>query len=374
MRVEKSSQKRRQATGKQKNGKNLHLVCPTGKNRKCLMKRYIVVTLVILSSIFAPKGWAQDPEFSQFYASPAHVNPAMIGFTWDPRFSVNYRHQYPGFGNAFLTFAASYDQHFDNLNSSFGMSVLADRAGEGGIYNTYYVNGLYAYELKFTSSLRIKAGVQIGYLQQSINWDKLVFGDMIDPTTGNTGGISPDLTPERNSIHRLDIGGGLLAYNSNFYIGASVKHVTTPSLAFTATSDSRNDLAIRTSAHVGRVFYVGPKIVGESQLYISPNLLFINQGRHYQVNGGAYIGKGILFGGLFMRHTVRNTDALILLAGLRAGIVRVGYSYDIHIGPLATGAGAHEISTIVDLGLRKGADKKIRRKKSGECPEIFSPR
>ncbi|QQS29440.1 MAG: PorP/SprF family type IX secretion system membrane protein [Sphingobacteriales bacterium] len=338
------------------------------------LKWCFLIVLLSLSCIFPSKGWAQDPEFSQFYAAPAHLNPSMIGFSWDPRIALNYRHQYPQFGNAYLTFAASYDQHFDNLNSSFGLSVMADRAGEGGIYNTYQVNGLYAYQLRFSSDLQVKVGAQIGYFNQSLDWSKLVFTDMIDPTNGSTGGTTSELTPEQTSIHRLDIGGGIVAYNSKFYIGASAKHVTTPSLAFTNSNDEDNDLKVRASVHAGRVFYLGQKVVGETQFYISPNLMFINQGRHFQVNAGSYLGKGIFFGGIFMRHTIRNMDALILLAGIKAGIVRFGYSYDINIGPLSTGAGAHEVAAIIDFGQKKGANDKIRRKKAAECPEIFSPR
>lgn len=337
------------------------------------MKGYIITALVFLSCIFSVKGWAQDPEFSQFYAAPAYLNPAMIGFSWEPRIAVNYRHQYPQFGNAYLTFAASYDQHFDDLNSSFGLSVMADRAGEGGLYNTYYINGLYAYQLRFSDDLRVKLGVQVGYLQQSIDWSKLVFTDMIDPTNGASGGSTAEQMPDRTSIHRLDLSGGLVAYNGKFYIGASVKHVTTPSLAFTNSNDADNTLKIRSSFHAGRVFYLGKVIVDKPRFYISPNLLFVNQGRHFQVNAGTYLGKGIIFGGLMLRHTIRNADALIVLAGVKAGVVRVGYSYDINLSPIATGASAHEVSLLIDFGQRKGLEREMRRKKAAECPEIFAP-
>ncbi|OWY25036.1 type IX secretion system membrane protein PorP/SprF [Sphingobacteriales bacterium UPWRP_1] len=337
------------------------------------MKGYIVSLLALLSCIFPVKGWAQDPEFSQFYAAPAYLNPAMIGFSWEPRIALNYRHQYPQFGNAFLTFAASYDQHFDDLNSSFGLSILADRAGEGGLYNTYYINGLYAYQLRFTDNLNVKIGIQAGYLQQSLDWSKLVFTDMIDPTNGASTGSTAEQMPERTNIHRLDLGGGLAAYNSKFYLGASVKHVTTPSLAFTNSNDADNTLRIRSAFHAGWVFYMGKVIVDKPRFYISPNLMFINQGRHFQVNAGTYLGKGIFFGGLMLRHTIRNADALILLAGIKAGVVRVGYSYDISIAPIGTGASAHEVSVLIDFGQRKGLDREMRRKKAGECPEIFAP-
>ena len=43
------------------------------------MKRSITLALILILSGAAIKVYAQDPEFSQFYANPLYLNPAMAG-------------------------------------------------------------------------------------------------------------------------------------------------------------------------------------------------------------------------------------------------------------------------------------------------------
>ncbi len=332
--------------------------------------RSLIILLVLISSVSVQKGWSQDAEFSQFYAAPAHLNPAMIGFANEPRVVMNYRHQYASFGNAYLTLGASYDQHFSKYNSSIGISLLGDVTG-GGLYNNYNASVLYAYQLRFTDKLLLKIGTQVSYLQQSLNWNSLVFGDMIDPLSGEASIATEEELPLRTNLHRLDLGLGLMAYTPNFYIGASFKHITQPNLSFTSDNDPSNRLAVRSSFHLGKVFYMGPQILGKTKFYVSPNLLFINQGQFFQTNAGVYLGKGFIYGGMWYRHTISNSDALILLLGVKAGIVKVGYSYDFNVAAINTNAGTHELSLIIDWGNTKWASKKRRRSKEAECPEIF---
>lgn len=313
---------------------------------------------------------AQDPEFSQFYAAPAHLNPAMLGFSPKPRLVLNYRHQMPSFGNAFLTLGASYDQHFNQLNSSFGVSILADRTA-GGLYNSYFVNGAYAYQLGLSDNLLLKVGVQVSYLQQNMDWVNLVFGDMINPITGEVVVPTFEGAPERTNIHKIDFGGGLVAYTDKFYIGASVKHVTRPSLAFSAIPDSDNRLGVRSSFHIGNVFYLGKDKQFKPRFYVSPNLLFVSQNRFFQLNTGLYAGKGMIFGGLWYRHTFGNADALITSLGVKVNMIKIGYSHDFNLTALDTGAGAHELSISFDLGDNNSVRKNQRKQKNYQCPEIF---
>ncbi|MGB0838483.1 MAG: PorP/SprF family type IX secretion system membrane protein [Chitinophagales bacterium] len=333
------------------------------------MKKHFLA-LFILSSIFWQNGWAQDIEFSQFYAAPSHLNPAMIGFSDEARFVLNYRNQYPSFDNAWITYAASYDQHFTKYNSSIGFSVLADRAG-GGLLNTYYVSGLYAYQVQFNSSLFLKAGAQVSFFQQSVDWGNLVFEDMINPVTGATNLPTIIPTPGQPSVSTADVSLGLLLYNENLYAGASFKHVTNPNLSVTDTEDPTNKLGVRTAFHFGRVFYLGQATQGGSQFYISPNVVLMNQGRFNQINVGAYVGKGVLFGGAWVRTNTNNTDALITMVGVKADVFRIGYSYDFNLGSLGVNTGSHEISFIIDMGQTSYAAKKAQRRKSASCPAIF---
>lgn len=348
----------------------LHQALASVKRSVRLSSMVLIVIFYGISCLWSPKSWAQDPEFSQFYAAPSYLNPAMIGFSASPRFILNYRHQSPSFDQAYVTLAASYDQHFNRFNSSLGLSMVTDRQG-GGLLNTYMINGLYAYQLSLTKELLLKAGVQVGYIQQAIDWSSLVLPDDIDPTSGV--GI-PSGTLSGSTRHTFDIGLGAVAYTKQFYLGAAVKHITEPSLPLLDGSvDDQNQLKLRLAIHVGQVFYFGQESVvsRKSRFYVSPNLVFINQGKLIQLNGGAYVGKGALFGGMFLRHTIQNADALIVMAGVKKGIFKLGYSYDVNLSPTIQGTNAHELSLQFDLGQTYRAKQKQRQLQDVQCPEIF---
>src|SRR3954470_19629164 len=90
---------------------------------------------------------AQDPQFTQFYASPLYLNPAFTGLTYEHRFALNYRNQWPGINTAYTTYMASYDYNISNLNSGIGLFALQDRAGSSNLVTTQY-GANYAYRIK----------------------------------------------------------------------------------------------------------------------------------------------------------------------------------------------------------------------------------
>jgi len=72
------------------------------------MKKTIAILsiLVNLSLLIS----AQDPHFSQFFASPLTLNPAFTGkFDGTVRAAGNYRNQWPAFNDVYTTFTASVD-------------------------------------------------------------------------------------------------------------------------------------------------------------------------------------------------------------------------------------------------------------------------
>jgi len=76
---------------------------------------------------------AQDPIFSQFYANPLYLNPALAGSALTPRLTLNYRNQWPSLDANFVTYGASYDQYLPSINSGIGISFITDRAGGGAL-------------------------------------------------------------------------------------------------------------------------------------------------------------------------------------------------------------------------------------------------
>ncbi|MBD3636284.1 MAG: type IX secretion system membrane protein PorP/SprF, partial [Crocinitomicaceae bacterium] len=53
------------------------------------MKKIVTLCVVLISF----QGLSQDPEFTQFYANPIYLNPAMAGTHGCPRVCINHRNQ-----------------------------------------------------------------------------------------------------------------------------------------------------------------------------------------------------------------------------------------------------------------------------------------
>src|SRR5688572_31043913 len=97
----------------------------------------ILSTLIICVSL-ANVSIAQDPNFSQFFASPLTMNPAMTGkFSGQYRIAGNYRNQWPTINNAYTTATASFDAGIlkDRISEfdQFGVGFMGftDRSGNG---------------------------------------------------------------------------------------------------------------------------------------------------------------------------------------------------------------------------------------------------
>src|SRR5258706_12481046 len=85
---------------------------------------------------------AQDPNFSQFFASPLTLNPALTGkFDGVYRVAGNYRNQWPTINIAFITMRVSID--FEILKKSiretdhfvFGILGFSDKTAIGDYKN-----------------------------------------------------------------------------------------------------------------------------------------------------------------------------------------------------------------------------------------------
>ncbi|MCC6460674.1 MAG: PorP/SprF family type IX secretion system membrane protein [Saprospiraceae bacterium] len=301
---------------------------------------------------------AQDPIFSQFYAAPLQINPAFAGSGYAPRVGAAYRNQWTGFNNAYRTYAIFYDQNLDRLNSGIGFNLESDDAGNG-IVKTMRFSALYAYRLKINDNLAVKIGVEGGLQQRTIDWDQLVFPDQVDPLDGpviTTG----EQRPDQLNKTVLDISSGLVLLSDRFVLGGAIKHLNAPNEGILLVNDNLSrGLPLRYTLHGGTEIVVkeGNKLHPAS--FISPNFLFLAQGPYKQLNIGAYLAAGPVFGGLWYRTTFRNTDAGILLLGFRQDMFKIGISYDLTLSGLAGRAGGtYELTVGIffDKGRKKSFD------------------
>lgn len=306
----------------------------------------------------------QDAVFSQFYANPVYLNPALAGNVICPRIALNYRNQYPALGGNYVTYNASADMYIKALSGGMAVIATSDKTGP---LNSFSGDLVYSYHLRITEKLRMNAALQAGYFQYKLNWDELVFEDMIVPSTGEIVSGS-EVQPEKLSIGDVDFSTGLvLGYDERFYFGAAAHHITNPDMAFYQGNISR--LATRFTIHAGGIFNLKEAIPGRENdnFSISPNIVYMQQGDFHQLNGGMYLNFYPFVTGLWLRHNFENPDAAIAMLGFQQPTFKIGYSYDFTLSKLGLPAGgAHEISFIWYLP----CPKKDFQYKAIKCPSF----
>jgi type IX secretion system PorP/SprF family membrane protein len=298
---------------------------------------------LLLGLFFSLNSWTQDPEFSQFYANPVYLNPALAGTQICPRLNMNYRNQWANISGAYVTNSVSYDRALKSLHGGFALMVTNDMAGKNTI-NWTTINLAYSYHLQINRKFTMLFGGQATWNQKYLDWSKLTFGDQIDSYRGfiyQTGDL-PSALLNANSTWStagfFDVSAGICGFSENFYFGFAAKHLNTPNESLKLGGSY---LPMRFTGHAGATLPFGGESKYRNVTSISPNIIYTHQRDFKQLNIGTYIKHGIVTAGVWWR----TEDAFILTFGIEAGTFRLGYSYDLTISELTniTG-GAHELS------------------------------
>jgi len=330
----------------------------------------VSAALTLASSVFA-----QDAHFTQYFASPLTLNPALTGLVQcDLRIAANYRSQWSTVSNnPYTTASFSYDMATlkGKLNNgdALGIGILGmyDRSGIGALTNINIgISAAYHKALGSEKNHTLSLGVQGMLVQKSIDFNKLTFEDQHNPGSGRseypTGeNISnTDLTYPDFNVGLMY--SGRVSEYATAYAGFSMYHVTRPVETFFKTdSDSSIDHKIhsRYAAYLGGSFDLNENV----RLYASG--LYQNQAAASEVVIGAAVGF-IMNPGYdpeFQKSTVfylggwyRYGDAISPYIGLEWSKMQLGISYDVNISsfsPATNGNGAFELSLIFNGCINK---------------------
>lgn len=321
------------------------------------IKGLFFLSIVLVFTLQCGSLISQDPIFSQYYIAPIHVNPAFVGVSGNgANIGLNYRMQWPGVPRAYSTFALNYDQYFETTKIGVGLRLISDSAGDGAI-SSNKIAGSYSYRLRIGVKGFLSGGVEMGFGQQSINWDKFIFYDAIERSSGLLspgGGFLPSLETQPPELSRLylDISTGVLYYNEKVFLGLGLAHINTPENKFLQNETNNYvGLPVRLSFQTGIQFNLRRYNKINNPSFISPNLLIIKQGPFMQINGGAFMQLQRFISGLWYRHTPSNGDAFIFSFGVRYENIRFSYSFDLTISDLGISPlGAHELGMIYNFG------------------------
>ncbi len=301
---------------------------------------------------------AQDPHFSQFFASPLTLNPAFTGkFDGIFRVAANHRDQWPSIPKAYVTTSASLD--FGILRNrlpegdvfGLGLSGLSDQSADNALKLNYGSLALsYHKALDADGFNTVGVGFQATYSSMNLDITKLKFEDQLT-ANGFTGSTNEILT-NGSTQNYLDVNAGLLYSgssdgNNNYYFGASVYHINRPAVGFI---DQLWLLNPRFTLHGG---YSAP-IGGTFSMHTSA--IFQYQNNASEIVGGAAISSQLNDPesleppkNVYLGAWLRLNDAVIPYAGLEFNNLRLGFSYDVNISSLKSATaskGGTEISLI----------------------------
>ena len=310
--------------------------------------RYLIKTgLLLLTLASGITGHSQtDPHFSQYYAYPLWLNPALTGaIDGNYRVTAMYRSQWGGVSNPFSTPGISADI-VTNKNVSLGLNIMNQRAGNIGYsymtgYATMAYNGVrFGYH-------QISMGMAFGAINRRFDPSKFQSGDQwsqytgFDPTRNGT----PE-TLSKTSAIAFDAGVGAVYYDgtpgkkANLFGGISAYHLTQPQDPFLANGNEK--MPMRLTAHGGLKYNVNENVS------ITPNVLYMRQGNSQEKMVGAYVQMRVdettdfLLGANY-----RFKDAFCPYTGVYYKNYMISVSYDVNtsdLGKVAGNANNFEIS------------------------------
>lgn len=316
------------------------------------MNQNLKSTILALSLLLLCfQGSAQDFQFSQFYAAPLYLNPALTGISQETRMGSVYRKQWPGLDYQFTAVTAYLDHYSFDHKSGVGLSV-SSFSEEFLKLNTTEISGYYAYNLQLSERVAFQLGTQISYIQKRGTLENLLFGDQIDvfnqalfPSSADAvGGLEPF------SYFSVSLG-GVFTWDK-LWIGISGHHLNRPNLAF-YVRDGQTQHWPKYSLQAG---YTIP--LDDPEFWEEGSGKFVHLMANYKRQGPfQFLDMGIqallnqlVVGGGFRSLPIQSDlpkrESVIGLVGLNlsAGLA-VGYSYDYPISDVGSQTlGSHELS------------------------------
>jgi type IX secretion system PorP/SprF family membrane protein len=313
------------------------------------MKKLLAFIVPFLGSLAL---FAQDRQFTQFYASPMTLNPALSG-AFDGKYRVGgiYRDQWRGvLDQPYQTFAFGADLRLE----PFAANVSKDRIGAGLLFFKDNVNtldfsttqialsGAYHKALDLNSTQYLSLGLQMGLTQRNVNYENLTFQEQYNGE-GKYNQPRTEKLPDNNfGYNDMALG---LNYSINpvpgsaYFVGLAMHHFNSPNVAFFQGEDiPKIPLSARYSVQLAAQYPINK----DHTVFMSPRILASLQGPHLTAN----IGTNFRFKtsktynmGFHVGSWVRpvkdingfNLEAVVLMAGFEFNNILLGLSYDVNI-------------------------------------------
>ena len=319
------------------------------------------LTLLLLLAL-SGTAVAQDYHFSQFFANPVSLNPALTGlFSGRYRVSISNRSQWAQtLDSPFETSAFAADFHYyvnpkkRQYKDAFGVGVVfsSDRVTDINYsVNQIMLGGAFHKSLDPNNNQTLSVGVQFGVVQRNVSYDQLTFEDSFDGTSTYVDGISLEDLPANNYAFgdfQLGLNYAYAPKNRTaVFIGGAIHHFNQPEQSFFSEITSGEDVEVTNTLDRRYSIYGNLRIPLNRDVEISPRVYTFSQGPHFVTNAGSNIrfliddskGSALHFGA-YARSVGNESgfglDSAVGMVGFEIARFLVGVSYDVGLNGLQT--------------------------------------
>lgn len=328
---------------------------------------------IVFGWIFIQSVYGQDFHFSQFYATPLTLNPALTGqFDGAYRVTGIYRIQWNGVASSsylYQTPSVSVDANFFKNRLGLGLVFLNDQTNDK-LLNTLEGGASISYKILF-ERMQVSIGMQGWYSQSYLDFSRVQSSFQQAEPNANLNSQKFDFNSglfgnyELNDVNRL-------------YFGATVYHLLRPVDNFSKNL-TNSTVPLKIMAHVGADLRLNDKI------NIIPGMFIARQAAASQVNFGTtlayYLKRGetnaenkILYLGMWSRFNLITPQALIPKVGFEMNNIKATASYDFLMSAMRSEASASGIGAPNTFELSLSIILNRAKKYEDSDNFIFNPR
>ena len=300
--------------------------------------RIFIILLLILA---VGRLYAQESQFSQFFASSAYLNPAFVGLESNTSVAVNYKSAITDKEGSLKELTHASIIHpiqklttYVSQSAGVGVTFVQEKTGFEGIYQTTNVllSGSYVVRFDYEGKKLLSFGLQGGVIQNKLNTSDLQFGSQYNPYIGYDNTLPIESLNQYNNISptfnygmvfsKTDHHNPLLSQNS-MILGVSFHNINQPKEGFFSNS--------QMPIHFKAILTARRKL--QTNYFIHPSAYVLAVRGVYQVNTGLYISRyfGQQLSTLMQVGTwFRHNDSFIFLTGIQHQNWKAGISFDLN--------------------------------------------
>ncbi|MCX6233727.1 MAG: type IX secretion system membrane protein PorP/SprF [Bacteroidetes bacterium] len=293
------------------------------------MKKLLLLQLALFLTVIA---FGQRDAFYYQYLNNYHIlNPAFTGTQEKLTFNLTDRHQWVGVRGAPNTITFDFQTVIKSEKVGIGGYIYTDRLGPAldfGLFTTY------AYILEMPDA-RLSFGLQFGFKQTVIDWDRLQMEDMDDWYLLEQP--QPRIMPDADF--------GIYYYKEKFFAGFSTKHLFEKYFADWTKINTNLPLLLNQNMYL----YIGGFINIRKEFIYKPSILikYVDDGSWGFDANSCLMVYNLFWIGISYRS---NHNSFVFMTDIKVNSkLRIGYSYDTYLSDIQHySIGTHEIRISYD--------------------------